>query len=453
MTALAQILILAVTTLVVPFALVSGATALGLLFVGPSFEAALQLYVPVLTANQLLFNFGLAGLCGVSLVLGLLRGELSLANAFNGASVPMLLLIMLSLVSMNWSGGDVESRRFITGSIPYSILYLGIAPLLIGRLADMRRIAVTVCIVGAAVALAIVLNPNVTLQTGRLDANLGGFRINPLALGFLGGMLFITALLYRPKRVGWFILPARIAIALLGVRLVLDSGSRGQLLLAGLLGVGLIPLSRPLKDPVRFFLSLVGVGVAVLVLRFAMTLFITNKNEERWTVDSISDGLGGRFELVGMSLSDFLASPQSWLLGRGAGRFTQLGSGSGAPYPHNFFVESLSELGFVGFALYVTLVVVTFRCGLRIWRRYQDDLENRMLATLLIAITAFSFLLTLKEGSIHDPGTKLFPLLVLVRLVKLDDASWFASEGEYDLDHDPEGSEGVDDHVGASPQV
>lgn len=420
MSSLAQILILLVTAIAIPAALLAGATALGLLFIGPAFEASLQLYVPLLANRPFLFNFGLAGVCGLSLVLGLSRQSLSFEKSLNRASVAMLLIVGLSLVSQTWSAADADARSLITNSIPYTILYLVIAPLLIARLEDLRRIAVTISVVGSAVALSIVLNPNVTLQTGRLDTNLGGFGINPLALGFLGGMLFLIAILYRPRRVGWFVLPGRIGVALLGARLTLDSGSRGQLLLAAMIGIGFIPLSRPVKDLARFVISIVGMAVAVLVLRFAMTAFITSKNEERWSLESITDGIGGRLELVWISLSDFLGSPQSWLLGRGAGRFSTLGADVGAPYPHNFLVESLAELGLVGLAAYGTVILITLKAALTLWRRHQNDLEQRMLATVMIAMAAFSFLLTFKEGTIHDPGTKLFALLVLVRLASLD---------------------------------
>lgn len=442
---LPKLLILATTPIIMFASLVSSSVALGMILVGPTFEVALQSYVGLLANNAAIFNVGLAMVCGASLTITFGRGAMPFQNALNPASIATLFLVLLSIASLAWSGAGEDSRAIVKQSVPYTILYLVVAPLLVSRVRELRRTFFTILVLGTAVATALLLNPDASMKSGRIDINLGGgVGINPLAVGYLGGVLFITAVVYRPRKVAAWIMPARIGLAFMAIGVTLQSGSRGQLLITALIAIVFLPLSRKIQNFGRFVALGVGGLFAVIAFRLAMGFFITSENEDRWSLESLSDGGGGRFEMAGTALGDFLRNPQAWLLGRGAGNFTTLDDSH--TYVHNFPVEALTELGLVGFTLFLILVVTGFKAGRSLWDMYQEEDEDRMLVATLLAISSFTFLLSFKEGTIHDPGQKLFPLLLLARLARNEqqDAMAWSEEAQEDEDWDEE-EEGVPD--------
>ena len=74
-----------------------------------------------------------------------------------------------------------------------------------------------------------------------------------------------------------------------------------------------------------------------------------------------------------------------------------------------------------------------------------------MLVSTLLAVSSFTFLLSFKEGTVHDPGQKLFPLLLLVRIARNeqeDAAAWDdAPHQEHQEYEDPEDEESSWDEI------
>lgn len=442
---LPKLLILATTPVIMFASLFSSSVALAMILVGPTFEVALQSYVGILAARPVIFNVGLALICAASLGATFGRGQRPFQNAFNPASISMFLLVCLSLASLGWTAADADTRALVKSSIPYTILYCVVAPLLVSRVRDLRTTFFTVLVLGTAVAAAILLNPDATMRSGRIDIKIGVVdSINPLAVGYLGGVLFVTAVIYRPRKVAAWIMPARVGLAFMGIGVTLQSGSRGQLLITALMAIIFLPLSRKIQNFGRFVALSVGGVFALVAFRLAMGFFITYENEERWSFESLSDGGGGRIEMAATALGDLLQNPQSWLLGRGAGNFVTLDASHS--YVHNFPIEALTELGIVGFMLFMFVVVTGFRSGRSLWLMYRDDDDYRMLVSTLLAVSSFTFLLSFKEGTIHDPGQKLFPLLLLARIARNEeqDAESWSEEAYEDVDEHDAGDDGYD---------
>ena len=225
------------------------------------------------------------------------------------------------------------------------------------------------------------------------------------------------------------------------------SGSRGQVVL-GVLVVGMLyPFAREIKDMKTFFSLFFGLGLFFALVYFTVSFFISGDNIDRWTGDSLSGGVQGRLELVRVTIIPWLNNPSQWLFGRGAGAFLTLGLEDA--YPHNHPIEVITELGLIGFTMYVAILFLTTKYAIEIFRSSKGSIDNRSSATILIGIALFGFLLTLKQGSIHNGGADMMLFIVIARIALLDRETSHADDEafEHEDDHDYEGhdDEGFDE--------
>jgi hypothetical protein len=163
---------------------------------------------------------------------------------------------------------------------------------------------------------------------------------------------------------------------------------------------------------------------------------------ERWTGESITGGVSGRIELVGETIVPWLSSPGAWLFGNGAGAF--VGLGFPEAYPHNQPVEVLTELGLVGFAIYLGMVFFSVKYSVELFKRSGGSTDHRSSATILIGIALFGFLLTLKQGTVHNSGVDMMVYIVIARLALFERHEQGADEDDED-DHEYEYEEDFDD--------
>ena len=344
----------------------------------------------------------------------------------------------MSFASLLWTTDFQTGYEFMVNRIPYTLLYMIMAPLPPTSLDDFRRIGVPLMILSCFALLAILISP-APLYGYRLMLNYTlTERANAGAFEDLG----VGPDRRRPDHpVRW---GARGAVPVLLRELRARhgslSGARGQILFGMVVAFLFIPVAEGQgntfgfqdRDRQR------DAGRALLI---AAQLFITSDTQERWSLASFTDGFQLRFLIVSEAMKPWLQNPLSWVFGRGAGAFSTTGMVD--TYPHNYIVEAITELGLVGFVFYLMVLYFTTKAGLGLFRRYRDDGIMRSPVAILCAFAVFYFAISLKQGTVHDPGLFWVWYLVIARL--------YAREGgevvwdDADHDDDPEGEWGPDD--------
>ena len=107
-------------------------------------------------------------------------------------------------------------------------------------------------------------------------------------------------------------------------------------------------------------------------------------------------------------------------------------------YPHNYIVEALTELGIAGFIFYMMVLYFTIKAGRGLFRRYRYDSVMRSPVAILCAFGIYYFAISLKQGTVHDPGLFWVWYLVIARLYAREGGEVDWSEPEDDLENDHE---------------
>ena len=293
---------------------------------------------------------------------------------------------------LNQSYATLKIELFVTGN-----LIVLVAGILIARhRGDFDLFVLLLLAVAALSALLLVKQ----LLSGQAIAEVGGrYSIspqeNPIFLGRRSSDGIIIALfLLLTGDTGGKRMLGLAAIPFLSVAL-LASGSRGPVL--GLIVGALVLLALVVRDAVtrRRLVGVAAVGVIAAVLAPEL---VPGGNISRSLSFIAGSGPGlssnGRFELWGEAWHAFLQHP---LLGIGTGGFARL-----EPvflYPHNLFLEALSEHGVVGFAVIALLFGFGVHRLARARRRSAPD--NRARAALVIALFASAFVNTLLSDSVE----------------------------------------------------
>lgn len=381
----------------------------------PVIEQAVQSYFPFFNTHRSLFNFMIAGLVALTVAVRFFRDP----NAWRGLRNPVqmmgYLLICISYLSLFWTPELDNGLEYTFRRLPYTLLYMVLAPLLLTSLDDFRRVRIPMVVIATVALLLFVLGPAAQFYGARLVIHYGtAQRGNSLIVGELGAIVLIFAALSTYKRLGKLALPLQLAAGLFGLGMGMFSGSRGQVIFGGFVSFVFYPISRKIKDSKSYFG--IGLGLVVLlgVIYGAIKLFITDENVERWSSGSFSGGVLGRWEIVYEAIVPWLSNPTAWIFGRGAGAFMSVNSAH--VYPHNHPIEVLTELGVIGFTVYAFMLFFTLRASLGIYRIFKNDNELRSSMAVLFALSTFCFMLSLKQGSVHHLGLLYVWYFVLGRI-------------------------------------
>ena len=120
-------------------------------------------------------------------------------------------------------------------------------------------------------------------------------------------------------------------------------------------------------------------------------------------------------------------------------------------YPHNQPVEVITELGLVGFAMYAGMLLLAVKYAIEIFRGSAGSTDRRSSVAILIGLALFGFLLTLKQGTVHNSGVDMMIYIVITRIALYErDAALVgddeeAYDEEYDEEHDGEYDESHED--------
>jgi hypothetical protein len=381
-------------------------------------EQGLQGSIPLFAVNQSLANYIIGIIALISLLRGFLQKKTNLGGYFNIIWGIIFAAYVYSFISIAWSPSAANALLLVSDGIPYTILYIILAPMMLGDIKDWNHVLMISIVFGFMAAIAIIFSSEFTLRSGRLGMDFGPkMRSSPLAIGELGGFLMIAGglLVFRIQNV-WFGL-ARIVIVITGVVLSIYSGSRGQFLFAGILILLFFPLSRPIKNISQFFLlSLGSIGLTLLIL-FVLSLLVSDAEiANRWVNASENErAVGLRSANISDLMNGFISSPGLWLPGMGISAFTSL-TGSQEPYSHSIFLDVLVEMGLVSFCLMLVCIWNIFKQSLGILSSFADQPDLRSAAAVLVTLCVYQILLMNKQGQLWVSQHTLVYFLLLAKV-------------------------------------
>lgn len=428
-----------------------------LVLIFPVIEQSIQSYIPFFQnpSNFSLLNFVIAGLVGITVFVRFINAPQTLRYFLNPVFILALLLQVFSYVSLAWTSEYDNGFALSLANYPYAILYIIFTPLLLSSLDDFRRVRLPITVIGSIALIFFFFGPTVRLLGTRLVSFItSSDSSNPLVLARVGIMVLLSSLLTRTEGLAKWVTPALIVGGLFGLGMAILSGSRGQVVL-GVLVVGLLyPFAREVRNLKNFFSLFFGLFLLAALVYTTVSLFISGDNMERWTGESITGGAVSRLQLVGETIVPWMSSPSEWLFGNGTGAF--VGLGFPEAYPHNQPVEVLTELGLVGFAIYLGMVFFSVKYSVELFKRSGGSTDHRSSATILIGIALFGFLLTLKQGTVHNSGVDMMVYIVIARLAlfeRHEQAADGDDEDDYEHDHEDDHEYDDDDFDDASAEA
>ena len=231
----------------------------------------------------------------------------------------------------------------------------------------------------------------------------GRFRLSVLAggpntFGRMMGLLFLGCLFFwREHRSRWY----WISGAMIAAFLVILSGSRGALIAMAASLVTFLLVER-VKWTRLAALAIVSTAVAVVLLWYTPLGRIVAASFQHRVIDlSIEQrylsGRGDRF------LDAIELGSQNWITGSGLSSFPASGLG---PYPHNIFLEALTDGGLIGVALLVAALTLGFTV---LWR------NRRQLDSISVAALVLALVFSQISGDFYDNRVVfIFLLLALI---------------------------------------
>lgn len=393
-------------------------------------EQSLQGSVDQFRAFPPLANYIVAGVVGLAAIRAVFAMQRPFVGYFTRAWWVTVAIFAWSALSLLWTPSMPQAGELVREGIPYFILFLIAAPVLIDGVDDLLELAGLLMMFGALVALTIIVNPEFNLKSGRLGLMLTStVRSSPLAIGELGGTLLIVSSLFRSATSSTALKLARPVAFVCGAILALYSGSRGQLLFGAAFALAFYPVARPVRSIASYLATASGVvlvgGTLVLLSQF----LLEGDMLRRWQ----GDVLGAGVEVRRLNTLDlfraFASNPLAWVFGLGWNAFSSITDSSKEPYSHSLLVDLLTELGipvFIAFGFVATDVV---RAGVGLFRRWSADEQRRAAVTVFLALAAYQFLLVNKQGYLWGVGLSFLQWLILVRVRARDGSSGASADG------------------------
>lgn len=398
-------------------------TAIVAIIVQFPLEQLVQSYFPIAQRTPWLINAVIAGLAFVALLSRISQGKSVFVGIKNPVTWGVFALYGLAWIGLLWSPGQANGYAMLSSALPYFVLTLIIAPMLVGDLDEYRVILVPLMVTGSLVALLIFVNPNMSYYAGRMTLELGNYgpdqRGNPLALADVGAMIAMVAVLYRAPTRTPLVMAVRIAAFILGIRLAIVSGSRGQVLAAIACGLAFYPVARRVANLKQFVGVTIGLGILVMGFYFGFRNFIGHENETRWGSEGMKSGVEDRALRIMRLLEEYAGNPLAWPFGLGTNAHS--GVVAGENYVHNFAVEVLCEEGLLGFAVAATTLWMTFAAGRRLWQDHHGDRGGQATVAILGAQAAFFLLLSMKQGTFLGSYDIFMYWLFVGKLAKADE--------------------------------
>lgn len=388
-------------------------------------EQVMQAHCPALRSGfaAQAVNYGVAFSSFFACIVTIAKGG-GFVNWMNSAMLATIGLYLWSIITLLWSPGRTEVLETIGSQWPYFILIILIAPLLIRDIDEIGASLRAFLWIGLPLGFITAFSPEFASKYGRLGFDIGmGFRSNPLALGELGGGLLIVGATLRKGVMPVAGTIIRIIAVILGAMVAIKAGSRGQFFTAVAVAIAFIPVSAPLRNPVAFVSSVVGIGVVLAAASFFLSTELDGFAAKRFSSDEMLYGassVSGRLSNFYVLAEAYLRSPTAIFVGLGYSTFTTLPGSMGEPYSHILFADSLFELGIPGAVLMSTIIWTGCRSTYQLSKRYAHDPLQRSVLATAGALVAYQVLLVNKQGSLWGIPI-LFPLLAVMLRIHLND--------------------------------
>ena len=410
------------------------AWALALVVSMYALEQALQASSGIFMRITPLANVCVALTAGLSVVLNLPSQD----RPFRGYATPIFSVaigfFVWAMISLLWTPAFESAWGLTRWGIPYVILFLMVAPLLIDGMASLDRFFRAFLILGSITTILILINPAFTVKLGRLGVDLDAtVRTNPLVIGELGGLMILVAALApvdgsAPKAV----LARLVAFGLGGV-LSLQSGSRGQLIFALGLAVIAFPFARRIRNIAGFFGTVVAVALMIPLVLFLAQLVLGTDELRRWELSTLAGGANTRVLNILDLFAAFANRPSAWVVGLGFNAFSWVSGANKEPYSHALLVDMLTELGIPAFVVFCWWSLRVLQDGLWLLRRFGDDDSGRATASLLMVLFVYETLLVNKQGYLWA-ATLFFLVGIAITRVRVREE---ALDAEYAEDPGP----------------
>ena len=400
-------------------------------------ETLLQASFPFFDANSWAFNLAVLGLTVLTIVRRWLAKEPIGRMMLTAPAVLAWAFYVWCYLSATWSVKENALLGLTVSALPYHLLFLVLAPLLIHRLDEIDVLGRGVLYVGLVVTLLMVANPQFSMDAERFGVSFeGGGRSNPLQIGTLGGTVMLIAALTSLQRgsVPW--IAFRAFAVVLGAGLTLLSGSRGQMLAAVLVIFALFPVSFQLKSLRGWAAAAAATVVVGIGMYVASSGFVSAENEERWSFESLTQGGFGRLDNVTDLMEAWSSRPERWMQGLGVNAFAELNTRSGDPYSHVLIADVFGEAGLIGGGIFLAMAWATWRSSRRLFDLVRDDPWKRIQFAVLASFICYQFLLANKQGSMLG-STLLFTFVVILgRLERQEAEERMLMEWEESLDEE-----------------
>ena len=218
---------------------------------------------------------------------------------------------------------------------------------------------------------------------------------NPLAVATYGGYVTTCALFsIFHSRGNVMLLALKLAIAMLGLYMIVRTGSRGQLVAVVVACAIWLPITSGISFKLsNVFLLLLAVGVFIAGVSFVGEVGLTR----RWEAESLARDSDSRFGAAWFMIDKLMdAGPGSWLVGLGSSAsYKYLNT-----YPHFVPAEVLVEEGIVGFGLFTAFLLMVTRDGWKVLSSKETPMQTRINIGCLLSLFTFQFGLCLKQGSL-----------------------------------------------------
>ncbi|MBM4111432.1 MAG: O-antigen ligase family protein [Phycisphaerae bacterium] len=377
-------------------------------------EQALQASSGVFVRFTWLANLCIAAVAGLSALGCLQRQEQPFVGYANRVWLVLMGLYVWSSVSLLWTPSFESALGFTTWGLPYLILFMLVSPLLIDGLDDLKGFLGAYVVWGTVLALVILANPAFEIRDGRLTISIAAsLRSNPLATGEHGGLLMVICVLLRPESRPTLWAVIRVIGFLAGLVLALRSGSRGQLLFAGMASIVLLPFVQRSRNVFAFL----GTVIVVSILLFGALLIADQvldfEGLKRWDASTLLTGSAVRSSNAMDILRAFARDPVAWLIGLGFNAFPFYSPAVTEGYSHTLFVDVLTELGLPVFLVFLWALWITFG-SLRSVAKAAPTESGRVSMLVLAALLLYEVLLVNKQGNLW----LAFPFFLLAVLAQ-----------------------------------
>lgn len=408
-----------------------------LLFCFFGYEQLLSTSMGLLASKPWLINVSVALISATAVGMAMSAGKRPFRGALNPNSVLVFALIAFSYLGMFYGNTQEAGAHFVKTGFPYMILLLGVLPCLITGTDVINKMSVPYLLAGCALVVMVLVSPRAEFTGSRLFLDMSytkgaGTKGNPLAIAEIGGIMVIVGSLMRQTKRSLIIAALRIGGIILGTTICFFSASRGQLIFSIMVAVMFFPVAYQIRNAKQFFIRAGMLGSMAAVMLFVAKKFLfSSEAGERFSGESLTDGVDSRMYFAKTLLGEYFANPGQYLQGMGIGSFNlyvEAGSGEGFSYPHNLFVEILADHGLIGFGLLLFIILVSGIHTFKLLRMVHSGLIERHAVAIVLALSGYVTLISMKQGSYLMLPLPFYAYLIVSKLY-LSRVAQLAEEG------------------------